>query len=817
MNFLRKFIGSSPTDEIASIAKGKLFLTRLPNSPKGSLECLYNDAFICIKQTTRAYYYQLSVCKVYQEGEITDSHEHDFGDSDDEDDSGANSDQLTNSITNKSKDEWSFIIVNDLSFRFIEKKDGTKAINWVDINGDFGDKFEFVIDDEVKNNEVAQFKLALFKCLYEQKYQKLSNGVGIEDLWEFEQDDDESRSDGTNDLLTIDDVRNDLLSYNKAQMDKEKNPRIKADEDDEDDEDEDEDDEDDAEDDAEDDSEEDKDDKKSVKPFTFIEGTTSDSKEDLVFSTDVNLFLYENQTFKFKGPVTAKLLNVDKWKYTLKITNGDSIKFEAFIDGNMNPYFDIINESFVFNYFKPHDQDPLVLLSFSWLLKFPSLTSISNFKQTYVKLYWQSINKKNFGDQNKPEQSYLADSLSAMKIDDSEDEFLSAEEEHDDESSEESEEESSEDEEESRAIKGDYDEVESSPGRSLTDYNSLLSVGYANDRSYVVRGNNLGVFKADGKDVQFETAISNLADKLGKKVNPTKLMLQNRDEHMIIKTDADDRLFRMDLNTGKIVEDWHLKNQEGVRNFNPNKKYDQLTGEITFSGISSNSMFHLDPRLSDVIVKDGSKEYKTKNNGFNHIVTTDSGNIAVGSDNGSIRLFNGIGGNAKTLLPTLGDEINSLDISKDGRWLLATCNDYLLLIDNKIGKGQKNAGELGFNKPFNADSKPVPRRLKLKPEHHNEILNSLGAKSLNFSHAYFDTKLIKHETSIITSTDKFLILFNLKNVLSNKEPKYTVKKFGDKIINNEFKFDSNDIIMTSRDDVMTSNKQRFRQFENVKI
>ena len=50
MNFIKKFIGTTTTDEVALIPSGKLYLTRSKQSPKGAIECLYNDAFASIKR-----------------------------------------------------------------------------------------------------------------------------------------------------------------------------------------------------------------------------------------------------------------------------------------------------------------------------------------------------------------------------------------------------------------------------------------------------------------------------------------------------------------------------------------------------------------------------------------------------------------------------------------------------------------------------------------------------------------------------------------------------------------------------------------------
>ena len=49
-----------------------------------------------------------------------------------------------------------------------------------------------------------------------------------------------------------------------------------------------------------------------------------------------------------------------------------------------------------------------------------------------------------------------------------------------------------------------------------------------------------------------------------------------------------------------------------------------------------------------------------------------SGSLALGSFDGKIRLYKEVGQDAKTLLPGLGDPIKSVEVSRDGLWVLAT-------------------------------------------------------------------------------------------------------------------------------------------------
>jgi hypothetical protein len=152
--------------------------------------------------------------------------------------------------------------------------------------------------------------------------------------------------------------------------------------------------------------------------------------------------------------------------------------------------------------------------------------------------------------------------------------------------------------------------------------------------------------------------------------------------------------------------------------------------------IAHNGLFRIDPRVDgNKLVESQYKQYASKND-FSAAVTTESGKIAVASNKGDIRLFDAVGKNAKvslaflrvsfpltfclaffqTALPALGDPILGVDVTADGRWLIATCKTYLLLIDTLIGDGRYK-GSLGFDRSFPADAKPIPRRLQLKPEH----------------------------------------------------------------------------------------------------
>lgn len=173
MNFLRKFIALPPSDDVASIPSGRLFLSRSLLSPKGALECLYNDSVLTIKQTSAPFCYQLCVTRAYQEGELSANYSD--GDDDDEGDDVLDEEQ-------HNTDERLFFLTPELNVRLYCKNDGTQVIRWDDISGDLGDCYEFVVDEEIKKNEVDNFTVCIYRCLYELVNEKSAADVPEKEL-----------------------------------------------------------------------------------------------------------------------------------------------------------------------------------------------------------------------------------------------------------------------------------------------------------------------------------------------------------------------------------------------------------------------------------------------------------------------------------------------------------------------------------------------------------------------------------------------------------------------------------------------------------
>ena len=177
------------------------------------------------------------------------------------------------------------------------------------------------------------------------------------------------------------------------------------------------------------------------------------------------------------------------------------------------------------------------------------------------------------------------------------------------------------------------------------------------------------------------------------------MMLHEGDSTMILMDENDEHnLFKMDLEYGKVVEEWNVHDIIPVANIFPKSKFAQMTGEKTLIGLSHNSIYSIDPRLPDFkLVDEKRRQYMTKND-FISGATDAYGHIAVGTAKGDIKLFDSLGKIAKTNLPAMGSAIKGIDVTSDGRWLIATTDKYLLLINTDIKSDPE--GRTGFEKSF---------------------------------------------------------------------------------------------------------------------
>jgi hypothetical protein len=372
--------------------------------------------------------------------------------------------------------------------------------------------------------------------------------------------------------------------------------------------------------------------------------------------------------------------------------------------------------------------------------------------------------------------------------------FIESDEEEEEEESEEEEEETEEEEEEPRRITRGANQKSTPLGKKAKDKNSLLVDSYRHGRTFVVRGSNIGIFNRNSDTTPvYVNMIENVSTLKGDKFTPAKVMLHRQDDDLLmIHPDQDDhkgKVFRMDLNRGKVVEEWSgYQDMVSINELAPIEKYANQTPTPVFGALNRVSIFAVDPRVSsdDKIVGDINKLSSKSNPGYTCMTTTSNGGVAVGSEKGEIRLYSGIPGlpkstgkgenpfRAKTLLPGFGDHIKGIDVTADGHFVVATCKTYLLIVKTDM----PDDSSTGFATPM-GKNKPSPKRLQLLPED----LRKTGL--VDFRAARFNTGC-DGEVWIVTSTGRFLITWNFRRVQQGHLYDYIMKEESEKIVENQF-------------------------------
>jgi len=303
----------------------------------------------------------------------------------------------------------------------------------------------------------------------------------------------------------------------------------------------------------------------------------------------------------------------------------------------------------------------------------------------------------------------------------------------------------------------------------------------------------VGVFKHNEDDeLKFVNSIPNITTKDGDVFAPSRTMLSERDTKMLmLHPEQDDTVFCMDLERGQVVEEWKVSVETKIRAFGPVVKYAPATTERGLMGVNNNSVFQLDPRLNTQNKMTHHYQYQ-KAPKMSCVTSNRDGQVAVGDLKGEIRLFSDISKKAKTLLPGLGDPVIGIDVTEDGKYILATTTQYLLVIPTTIS-GEKT----GFDVSMGA-KKPVPLKLQLDPK--DLAKHNIG--KVSFTSAHFNTGESITEEWIVTSTGPFVITWNFRKVKLGNLKSYKIKNCREEIVADQFRYNQEDqVVVTVPDDV----------------
>lgn len=757
------FGDAASKESLIELPQGQFYIVR-PRSPKGFSELIFKDAAASIRRTAQEFQYQLVIQRAYEEGEAELLEEEEGGDGD--------SGRLSTD-----KDERTFLLDQSLRLRADLRDNGEVVFAWLDLSGDDGDLYQFVCDPSVKPETASAFGLVAAQCQYERKYRKSRENATEKELQEFDFEDEEPipqaspltspalspgltpSPSGERNLSNPLSIRQiDGTMAVKKTPEKQKAPLRPYEE---------------------------KPTSPPVSTKTIMAGETLANEE-----AELHLFDFQSGTFVRQAEkVNATVTELGDWKYLLHIASSEKQWLSQDVNPELNPVFNFEYLSFIFNHYTEDGS------AYSWLLRFGDRETEERFQEGLMQALWEHLNQTKWVKAKEQEREYVLDAFNDLVLEDARE----AEAREEDEAMEDY----SEDEEDTRPRSEHYDSDESEDdvdpqGRDKEgNVNSQLAVGAKHDRSFVVRGSKIGVFKhTKDNHLEFSTNISKVQTPKGRLFSPAKVMLHAGDRNMILQNKDDpNSLYRMDLEYGKVVDEWKVHDDIPINTFAPENKFAQMTDEQTFLGLSNNALYRVDPRLSgNKLVDSELKQYATKN-GFTAAATTEKGYIAVASSKGDVRMFDRLGINAKTHIPALGDPIIGLDVSADGRWVLATTRTYLLLIDALQHDG-KNAGKLGFERAFSKDAKPQPRRLGLTPAHVAQFQHETKAP-LSFTPARFNTGPDEEETTIVTATGPFVITWSMKKVLAGRRDPYSIKRYAEQVKADDFRFGSDSNIVVA--------------------
>eukprot|EP00455_Lapot_gusevi_P012616 TRINITY_DN16029_c0_g1_i1.p1 TRINITY_DN16029_c0_g1~~TRINITY_DN16029_c0_g1_i1.p1 ORF type:complete len:520 (+),score=83.12 TRINITY_DN16029_c0_g1_i1:62-1621(+) len=501
-----------------------------------------------------------------------------------------------------------------------------------------------------------------------------------------------------------------------------------------------------------------------------VEGNLlSSARGDLYVLTNENV-KEDNDNLNYERSLDEAIIKIvqqDRFQFTLCIATGDENLFAQELNEDMNPMF--LKSVHALEWVSEVADEVR-----TWRFVFQDEEEERNFKYTFATSLYETKHKADFAKMIKDEgdRKFVLTS-------------------HD------STEQTADDKEEEDVMDFEPSPTLSTPPRRTNpSKNRFLSLSLGHNRSFVVRGSELDVYAHNDDDkLEYVTSMPEFKSAAGEIFAPTKMLLHRGESQMLLlNPENKSSLTFMDIETNRVVQEWKHEEYDvplNITNLASSAKYAQRTAENMVVALNHNSIFSIDTRANCLAQKN---QYATRGLEFTSITSTGDGYVAVSDAKGDIRLYNDISKKSKTNFPGLGDGILGLDVTEDGRWLLATCQQYLLVIPTIIGETEN----LAFEKTMPNKLKPTPIKLQLK---HSDCVKH-QIRKISFTPAQFNTGDSIEEEWIVSSTGPFIITWNFKKIKNNKPPEYKITKSSDQVVSDQFRFNRNDqVVVTLPNDV----------------
>ena len=260
-------------------------------------------------------------------------------------------------------------------------------------------------------------------------------------------------------------------------------------------------------------------------------------------------------------------------------------------------------------------------------------------------------------------------------------------------------------------------------------------------------------------------------------LNPTSVMVHEADAKCLLLDPSLglDKIFELDLERGKVVNEWTPGLGTSVNAILPVSSSSQAPGEKTFLGLNERAIFVIDPRVktSDITGNRVKSFNYATNVKLNAAATDAQSHIVVTNKTGELRLFDGEANRdgdlkrAKTLLAGFGDAISHVELTADGEWILATCATYLVLVRTVSPEGVS-----GFSKSIGSTAEPITLAL----DYADIVKHKLGA--IQFTSARFD----EQRGLIVTSTGSLAVVWDFARIKKSGKVSYSLKPMKDFIL-----------------------------------
>ena len=331
--------------------------------------------------------------------------------------------------------------------------------------------------------------------------------------------------------------------------------------------------------------------------------------------------------------------------------------------------------------------------------------------------------------------------------------------------------------------------------------NKYMTQAYKYDRAFVIKDNNsIDVLNTgeDGNKLIKKESFNPFKGKNKIQISDAKMF--GGDNQILFKDNTNkDTLWQFDLNKESVIQEWKCgENGAELLDFTHATKFGQLDAQCDIIGINKNKIFAMDGRVNrkNKIVEDKIYGNNSSKN-FTCVATPGFQSLATGSGDGDIRLYNDITKNAKTLIPCFGDPIRSLDVTKSGDYILATCDKYLMLINTR-GENNENAFTCCLKR-----ARRKPKTLKLSPV---DIIK-YGLEDDCYTPAKFNVSKDNHETRITSSLGQYIIVWNLDDVKKGIVDAYKIRNVNEFVLGNTTKFNKNQLIITMPNKVRLQNEK----------